>query len=761
MLLYLALLVPLPAMGAAGAGGEPDLPPGGHSRFDELIGAGPVPFPFAKLLQRIDVQLVREPGGLPPIKGVLIPLGRSLQRGAGAPDFFRFPRVVVTVDGATRPGIAPMRDRLFIGFHEKGAVLEVISYNEALGRFEYQLVRDYRPGGKAELVYARRALCLACHQNRAPLFARPLWDETPANPAIAARLKAAGRNFYGVPLGGTDTAYFFDNATDRANLLPVWRRIWREGCGDGEAGHACRRALFAAALRLALSGLPPEGAVLAGLAPQLDRRWPGVWPRGLAIPNPDIPNRDPLAVRLDDAAAARAGNPPMPLMEELPEELARLPDSFPHSFPNIPARFEPLNPRPPLEVWPAPDKARLLSGLAGLFADADLDALDRALARRSGPAERIGLDCRVQTKPGGRRSFQCRGEGVRLAGAFQTLRGGRIQGRLDSLNLPGAPVGISLEQGASSAALQPRLGRRHARLADGRRLAELVVAQGGGNLTLMDDFAGVDADLPSLRAQTTFPAWNGMAELLAALGTKPARPAAPRLPTPRAEMAVSSMGGPVGAYRRHCGQCHDTPESAPPNFLHGDAAGIEARLAHCAPRIYYRLSMWDVAEAQRGKTPMPPLSALTGNDGAAWTRSPERRQLLDHARGLLTARGIDPAAITRRPFESLPVCLPAPALAPRLEKQTRSPPFPKALFALPGETVATRVPPFGKGGVGGIPEAGAQAHVAESPSVPLFQRGKPVLQAPSCLSIAEARSASGKREAFLDSAVAVLQGRKP
>ncbi len=38
-------------------------------------------------------------GGLPPLKITLIPLGRSLQRDAGAPDFFRFPRVVAAADG--------------------------------------------------------------------------------------------------------------------------------------------------------------------------------------------------------------------------------------------------------------------------------------------------------------------------------------------------------------------------------------------------------------------------------------------------------------------------------------------------------------------------------------------------------------------------------------------------------------------------------------------------------------------------------------
>ena len=721
MLLALALLVPFPAQGAAAAGAESDLPLQGHSRFDELIGAGPVPFPFARLLQRIDGQLVHEPGGLAPIKAVLIPLGRSLQRGAGAPDFFRFPRVVVTVDGATRPGVAPMKDRLFIGYHEKGAVLEVISYNEVLGRFEYQLVRDYRPGGKAGPVYARRTLCLACHQNGAPIFARPLWEETPANPAIAARLKATGRNFYGIPLGGTDIAYFFDAATDRANLLPVWRRVWRDGCGVGDEGGACRQALFAAALRLALSGVLPEREVLAALAPQLDRRWRQVWPRGLAIPNPDIPNRDPLAVQVDDPAMAPGAVHPA----RLPEELAGLP--------HIPARFEPLNPRPPLEVWQAPDKAGLLTGLAGLFAEADLDGLDRALARQPVQAERIGLECRVRPKADGRRSFQCQGAQVSLSGTFRATRGGRMEGRLDGFAMTGAPAGISLdgvdevdklERGrpaaSPAATFQPRLGRRHARLADGRRLAQLTIAEGRGSLSLADDFARLRFALPSLRAETAFPAWTGMAELLAALGEKPPRPAALPLPARRAEQAVSAASGPVGAFRHHCGQCHDTPEPAPPNFLHGDGAEVAARLAHCAPRIYYRLSMWDVAEARRGKTPMPPLSALAGLDAAAWTRSPERRQLLDYARGLLTAKGIDPAAITRRPFESLPACLPVPALPPSLKKQTL-------------------LPPFLKGGQGGFSDIRGHATLEKIPPSPPLRKGG----------------------ALLYSAVTVPQGRKP
>lgn len=136
--------------------------------------------------------------------------------------------MVAAADGANRPGFAPLRDRLFLGFQEIGEVVEVISYNDAAGRFEFQIVRDYAAGKTPQVSYARRGLCLACHQNAAPIFARPLWDETSANPAIAARLKETGRDFYGLKITGTDIAYLIDAATDRASLFAVWQTLWRE-----------------------------------------------------------------------------------------------------------------------------------------------------------------------------------------------------------------------------------------------------------------------------------------------------------------------------------------------------------------------------------------------------------------------------------------------------------------------------------------------------------------------------------------------------
>lgn len=303
-----------------------DLPPAGRSRFDQLVGSQPVPYPFARLVDTLNRQMQRDPGGLPPLKVTLIPLGRSLQRDAGAPDFFRFPRVVAAADGDNRPGIAPLKDRLFLGYHEKGEVIEVISYNDTAGRFEFQVVRDYTRGKTPQVFYARRGLCLACHQNAAPIFARPLWDETPANPAIANRLKDARRDFYRVRLTGTDIAYFIDAATDRANMLQVWQALWQQGCGAGDAGARCRQQAFTAALDYARHGRLPAADIL----PELDRNWPVHWPRGLAIPNPDLPNRDPLAALQDPAS-------------------------------------DPLLLRPPLETWQVPDKTAFVVGLAGML----------------------------------------------------------------------------------------------------------------------------------------------------------------------------------------------------------------------------------------------------------------------------------------------------------------------------------------------------------------------------------------------------------
>jgi mono/diheme cytochrome c family protein len=491
---------------------QDDLPPVGHSRFDQLIGSGPVPYPFPRLVNKINAQMQQDRSGLPPLKITLIPLGRSLQRNAGTPDFFRFPRVVAAADGDNRPGFAPLKDRLFLGFHEKGEVVEVISYNDAAGRFEFQVVRDYARGKSPRLFYARRSLCQACHQNSAPIFARPLWDETPANPAIAERLRSARRDFYGVKLTGTDIAYFIDASSERANLFSVWQTLWQQGCGEGEAGERCRMQAFAAALEYARAGRPPGADVL----PELDRNWKTRWPQGLPIPNPDLPNRDPLAALQDPAN-------------------------------------DPLLLRPPLAHWHAADKTAFVVGLAGMLDPAAVKQLGHR--ELSDPLERLRSRGELKTRPFG-----------------QSL----LQALLSELGIP---------------------------------------------------------------------------------RQKPAM----KLPPARAETAASSAGAPT-LFRTHCALCHDTTSNVPPNFLHGDSATVNARLDHCAQRIFYRLSMWNVAETQRGKSPMPPpaILAARGMDAAGWARSPYLAALLDEMRNRIRAQGGQPEKVLAQPFDQLRSCLPQP-----------------------------------------------------------------------------------------------------
>jgi hypothetical protein len=222
----------------------PDAPPVGRSLFDFVatVEAGgkriyDVPFPFERLVQRLEQR-----AGCAPrercAKQVLIPLGRSLQRLAAAPEFFKYPRVVAAIDAEPARGDGPfLKDRIYLGYQEHAGLIEVISYNEAAGRFEFQIVRDYRPGGSPRVIYARRAVCAACHQNLAPVFSLPLWEETNANERVAARLERERPVFYGVPVRrGIDIPDAIDAATGRANRLGVWQRLWSEGCGtDGAA----------------------------------------------------------------------------------------------------------------------------------------------------------------------------------------------------------------------------------------------------------------------------------------------------------------------------------------------------------------------------------------------------------------------------------------------------------------------------------------------------------------------------------------------
>ncbi len=666
---------------------EPDLPPIGYSLFDALVGGplgGTLPFPLSELLSRLQSLLVDEDGRDPGLRRVLIPAGRSLQRDATG-DHFRFPRAVIAVTGESRAdGPAAgllLRDRLFIAYHEPAGVLEVISYNEGAGRFEFQIVKGYRRDSVPKVFYAPRSICRSCHQNAAPIFSRGEWRETNAHRSVSAGIGPEGSALYGVPTHvSLAEPAGIDASTDRANELALAQFVWTAGCGSDNGGNGCRADILAAALRVLLTGMdpiefPPNDRP-SELEQILARNWAARWPRGVALPDADLPNRDPSLVPL-----SRGG------------------------FSNHVGRvFDPLEPRGPRHVWQVfnrPTLSKTVRILAAFFDEGDARRLD-AMARagvfgtmQSRAAEATGCERRIKERGDDRRLLvSCRGVRelpwvheieLRLALADSRPSGGRAVIRyanarlteflLDVVEMSDDGERVALRPAPTADTLSPRMpnGDRIASI----RLNQVLPVSGPEKFPpapvevyfeLRRELMGLDARLRQLNdagdALSGRPFRRGA--ILEGLGLE-TRAAdvmgmnAPRLePPPRApreQLGNDADAQAMSAFYRRCGTCHLSREPRPPNFLNGGSVAVRAQLARCAPRIRYRLAMWRQPRGRRGKTPMPPELSLTarGRDVVGWLASDDHRAISDYLDSV--APGVPSE---RRPngtdYETLPPC---------------------------------------------------------------------------------------------------------
>ena len=539
------------------------------------------------------------------------------------------------------PGAPLLKDRIYLGYQETSDLVEVISYNEAAGRFEFQVVRDYREGGARQVVYARRAMCAACHQNRrrssrARCGRRP--TPTRASPRRSPARRQRGTQpgrYHGVPIHrGVDVPNAIDAATDRANLLGAWQLLWRAGCGDGAAGARCRSAALVAALQYRLTDERAfderSPAWRDELAPALGRAWNARWPAGLAIPSPDIPNRDPL-----------------------PPEGARPVTGL--AAAHVPAAFEPLAPRAPLEVWtaPGPETARrLVAGLAGFVTAAESRALDRQLAARAErerPAERRHeAPCELAWTDARAHAFKCVAAGdapLRVAGRLY-LRGTRVAGgEVGTIVVGGAPPIEHLEVAAGT--FDARAGRdgvhrryphdadaARRRSRDNRNQHGVESARGACPGCGARGLGACDLDR---RRRLRAGARRARGARGGARRRRPARcahfragracsrrysrnwgpgervvlrgrlaSAAGVVEAPEPPMPADGAAAPFAAFYPLCASCHATAERSPPNFLAGPPERVAASVKHCAPRIYARLGLWRERPATRDKTPMPP-----------------------------------------------------------------------------------------------------------------------------------------------------------
>lgn len=238
---------------------------GAETVFDRLYpatqGTLALPYPFARLVEDLKARTGAE------IQLGFVPLGRSLQRYAADPRFFTSPRIVLAVIGNGAQGPA-LRDRLFMGYQPAARAIEIIAFDEAEGRFRFTQIDDYGPQGRPVAAELSEDVCATCHQSRAPIFSAPPWDETNANPRVAAALPASVEGLaIHQDFDGLDQ---FSRSVMRANRLPVARQ---------------------------LNGIMKAGGDLASAFPQ-----------GLAVIEPKIPNHDPLAL-------VAAGTPPDKTLE--------------------------------------------------------------------------------------------------------------------------------------------------------------------------------------------------------------------------------------------------------------------------------------------------------------------------------------------------------------------------------------------------------------------------------------------------------------
>ncbi len=733
-LLCLNLL--LPWMGASAGGGTdysnwsadptvsgPNLPPVGRSLFDHLIAPGGaeksyrIPFPFSALVERIQSELgnTEFAGGT---RMAMIPMGRSLQRVAAAPDFFKYPRIVFAVTGEpadshSKPGLL-LKDRLYIGYVEKTNVLEVISYNEAAGRYEFQLVKDYRAGAQPQVYYVNRAICIACHQNHAPIFSKAVWSETNANGRMADLLGQARSDFYAQhPQANIDFPDDIGQSSIRANALVMQQVLWQRGCeisGDAVRSRRCRAAALVGIMQQALSG---EAAFATGaLNYQEDfvstfaAVWRQRWPQGFNIAQAELPDRSPLG-----GSASYGGNGSEITVNDF---LAAA---------NVPAALDPLNPRAPRETWRfagALDASRVIQGWTRAFAGSDYRALDAQLLQL-GRAEHVPstqhqAPCTLKPNPHSSYALKIECSGGDNPAALE-LRGQLApngNGLVDWVNLgPGGQLreaqfeASAAQREANQYVLHGAIKRKGltGRVANGRSIAQVWLrwpvgagadlragTQAQVQIAVMDDFAllrgAVEALLdeqPALFDSAPLQRASLMRAVFAKLerGSDPSTKLgrtdwccsdSAQLPPARLESVDggkhnAELSEAMRSLYHNCAACHLSAERFPPNFLAGSEEQVEANLRHCAPRLRVRLNAWNQTPEQRAKSPMPPPTFLPVLDTTAehFAASDELKSLRSYVESLLKTEQQPSQAdeLLKSGYEALPSCLPPQTPAPR------------------------------------------------------------------------------------------------
>jgi hypothetical protein len=351
---------------------DTDLPPEGtRSLFDHLIAQNDgLPYPFSDMIKLLQNQ---HPEGEAPLS-LLIPDGRSLLKGQAD---HHLPRILIAPDFQEENTSAGLgmnaQGQLFVALVEGANEIEVLSYNEGAGRFEFQLVQNYCEGCVPRIVYAPRAICLTCHQGGGPIFSQRPWQETNGQLSVAKRIQAArgSEPYWGIgieqPLAIPER---FDELTDVGNFHVASQRVWLDACGLD--GNECRRTLLSLALRYAdQPGLfDPQSEEVKTLL----KLWANTYPEaGIKVPQSDLANRDPSGESNSFTEWLYAALTPDISFGDGAKDNEDL-NAF-EKLPPLPPRQDPLTLRAPKQTLTSVDIDGVY-GIASFFTESDLKALN-------------------------------------------------------------------------------------------------------------------------------------------------------------------------------------------------------------------------------------------------------------------------------------------------------------------------------------------------------------------------------------------------
>lgn len=218
----------------------PNVPIVGSSLFDKIYSTTTntgeakydVPFPLERLIDKVGK-------GRGEFAHTLFPFSRSLQRPQDLSyDPIANPRIVF---GPTRDRESLTRGKLFFGYVKARDQIEVISYNDEAGRYEFQIITQYSQNPK--VFYADRGKCLTCHQGQAGIFSPPGWNDSSQGVMGHLLVRKVGLTENTIPnrmiavkqligpIASHDNVAMFDALVRESNQIALDERTWLYGCG--------------------------------------------------------------------------------------------------------------------------------------------------------------------------------------------------------------------------------------------------------------------------------------------------------------------------------------------------------------------------------------------------------------------------------------------------------------------------------------------------------------------------------------------------